>query len=135
VVGFIQDLAPSENISDEAVAYGQAFVDLLGSEDEQVQWKARPDASANPHDLLDVGASKRHDDQQIDVGISRGLPVCVRTEEDDLLRVKLASHGVAKGPNPEPLDSTASSGQPRKIPGALRSTDQDRNTLFAPIGR
>jgi hypothetical protein len=85
VRGFKEHLPLFHYFKEEEVALLHAPLHNLGSPDKQVQCKRRRDALSDLNSFSVGFAFKRQNDEQIDIGIGRGLSVGVGTEEDDLV--------------------------------------------------
>ena len=87
------------DFTNKPVVHLNTLADLSRRTDEQVKNKPAIHAFANLDGLIRGVSAMRHDDEQIDVGISRGLDPCVRAKENDPPRVKFARDRRAKGPD------------------------------------
>lgn len=92
---FIQHLAFRDNLLDEIISFGQPPGNVLQLSHDQVERKTSIHRQTDLHCLINFIAAW-HDHQEVDVAVRVWPTVCMRAEQDDLLRLKPLGYFVGK---------------------------------------
>jgi len=96
VLAFIHHAPVLHNPFNEHVALLKALSDEPWFSNKQIQWKGRIESHTNLDRLSQITPVERQDHQQINVRIRRGLPISVRAEQNDLVRLKFLCTALQK---------------------------------------
>src|SRR5205809_3708753 len=83
-ISFIQYPTLIQCLADQRIPLFVAPHDLLRRAHDQIDGKPRADRLPHAERLSATFAFKRHDDDQVHIGIVRRRAVAIRTEQDDL---------------------------------------------------